>query len=739
MKCRPIYGCLFVALAAIGCGPSTAATQKAPKTSASVAAPRPLRAEEFGRVLAATLRADRRNGQKAPEVTSLVRFQLARATRLLAQGERDAALAAVKGALFLVRIGEANPSMWQGADGVLNAAAEEAARIGSEGRAGALYSLVKQSNPPKSLVQSADEHLAAIEQFSRASSAERTLEQAGDQQRVSVERSLYEPTSENLATASRQVTRWIQAALDSDVLQRWGEANVERQEAIEAYRAPRFGALTLVATHLRHGSPMGALEWLEQSELGRLVPAELRNRLEQAGENDDLTAWGQLYQFFKSEADSRRAENSIGTELAEAAAFGVAVELYRSHPEALIAIGPMALMLPDYYLGDAVPLMISAALGQHPEREEINWSLALLLRAVQAHGEAFELETVRRIFAAAEPIVQEANARALRGEALKPHPARLYRSIATYEARFADLERASQMLAKSVELEPNTLGFIELSRIERQRGNVAAALLSLERALTLAKSNGDAVGIAEANTVKFEVLAERGDQAEAERTLRAALEQALGARDKAQRSLEQAQAERRFARILELYGKQDGAERAYQRALAASRADAQQLSVTILDAARRALVEDDLNAARQALRDAQEFGLRGEDCTYVALWLRLLERRRQLPSDGTIEDALVRAGELSYWPGKLKAWLLGQINDQELERSIRREPERVEYRFYRGMSDHPSPTSDDFLKAMERVATSGAVGLVEVSMARDFVRRARTPLTPSWPSGLAIP
>ena len=578
-----------------------------------------------------------------------------------------------------------------------------------------------------------------MDQFAHRSGTEHALEQVGDAQRVAVERSLYEPSPENLEAASRQITQWIQAALASDVLERWGEAAFDRQEAIEAYRARRFGALTLVATYLRHGDPMGALDRLEKSDLGRLAPAELRNRLEQAGEDDDLNAWGQLYQFFKTEAEPNRADSSIGTDLAEAAAFGVAVEVYRSHPESLIATGPIALMLPDYQLGDAVPAMLLLALGEHPGREELNWALSLLMRAMFSHGEAGDLETTRRIFRDAEPILKQARARSAQNETLRPHPARLYRAMATFESRFAELERAKTMLAQSVELEPNTLGFVELSRIERQRGDVTAALTFVGKACAFAKSAGDNVGASEAWTVRYELLADQGDAAGAERALHEALDQVLGARDKAQRPLEQAQAERRFARILELYGKHEGAERAFKRALMASRSDNQQLSVTILDAARRALVHDDLAAARQALRDAQEYGLRGEDCTYVALWLRLLERRRHLPSDGTVEDALARSGDLAYWPGKLKAWLLGQLSDQDLEKASRREPERVEFSFYRTMNEAWGNPVADFFKIVTGVANSRAVGLVEVAIAQDLVRRESKRTQPTWPEGLSIP
>ncbi|MGC4065616.1 MAG: hypothetical protein QM784_13405 [Polyangiaceae bacterium] len=193
------------------------------------------------------------------------------------------------------------------------------------------------------------------------------------------------------------------------------------------------------------------------------------------------------------------------------------------------------------------------------------------------------------------------------------------------------------------------------------------------------------------------------------------------------------------ARVLELYGKDDAAERALKRALQASRTDAQQLSVTILDAGRRALVASDLGAMRDVIRDAQQSRLRGEDCVYVALWLRALERRRDLPSDGTVEDLLGRLGELEYWPSKLRGWLLGQLSDAELQAAIRRETERVEYRFYQQLLGATSPTSGIALANFKEIANSRAAGLVEVSVAQDWVRKSNAAPVPAWPSGMQVP
>jgi tetratricopeptide (TPR) repeat protein len=629
--------------------------------------------------------------------------------------------------------------MWQGAESALSEAAEEASRIGNEGRARALYSLVKQSNPPASVVASVDEHLAAMDRFAASTGADRALERAGDAQRVAVERSIYEPTSSNLELASKKVTEWMSMSLASDVLDRWGEASFDRLEAIEAYRARRYGALTLVAAHLRNGDSMGGLEWLEKSDLGSQVTAELRQRLELAGEEDDAMAWGQLYQLFQSDADPNRADASIGSELAQAAAFGAAVELYRSHPRDLIATGPLALLLPDFQLGDAVPHLLVGALGERPGQEELSWALSLQMRAVLAHGESGDVIATRAIFENGRPILERAEALLKRGEPLRPHPARLYRAMATIEARAAELERARFNLARSLQLEPTAIGFVELARLERQGNNPDAALSALAKARERSGSVEDAIGATEAATVQYEILVERNDVAGAERVLREALGLAIGARDRAQRPVEQAQAERRLARVLELYGKDEGAERALKRALQASRTDVQQLSVTILDAGRRALVSGDLGAMREVVRDAQQSRLRGEDCVYVALWLRALERRRNLPSDGTVEDLLGRQGELDYWPSKLRGWLLGQLTDTELQSATRRETERVEYRFYLQLLGSALPAETAALATYKDIASSRAAGLVEVSIAQDWVRKSRSVAAPAWPAGIAVP
>src|SRR5690606_1542601 len=121
------------------------------------------------------------------------------------------------------------------------------------------------------------------------------------------------------------------------------------------------------------------------------------------------------------------------------------------------------------------------------------------------------------------------------------------------------------------------------------------------------------------------------------KTLHAALERALVARQNARTGPALAAVERVLADILERYGDAEGANRAARRAGDAARNDVWQLTATFLDAARRALSMGDLEEGRSALRDALDADLADSDLIYAALWVKLLHERAGKPSDGTVE------------------------------------------------------------------------------------------------------
>ena len=193
-----------------------------------------------------------------------------------------------------------------------------------------------------------------------------------------------------------------------------------------------------------------------------------------------------------------------------------------------------------------------------------------------------------------------------------------------------------------------------------------------------------------------------------------------------------------LARILEHYGDQRATRRATERAYDSSNSDPNQLTATVLDAARRALTHTDLSAARRAAQRAIAAGLGSDDLVYVALWLQLVEKKLNVPSDGTVEEAFAEIDEGAGWPAKLRAWARGKLSDQELANAARSAGERTEATFYTAMSKLQS--GSDASKDLERVVQSPAIDLVEVSIARDLLAlRAKPAPDYKLPAGLTLP
>jgi len=237
----------------------------------------------------------------------------------------------------------------------------------------------------------------------------------------------------------------------------------------------------------------------------------------------------------------------------------------------------------------------------------------------------------------------------------------------------------------------------------------------------------------------FEIHRDAGAANAATSALRSALESALKARRLARNTPGQARAERLLARVLDHYGDRRGAQRATERAYDAAGADLNQLSATVLDASRRALTRGDLSAARDAVRRALEVGLPDEDLVYVALWLRLLEKRLGLAGDGTVEEALDAVESRFGWPGKLRAWGRGQLDDASLLRAARNRVERTEALFYTAMIKNGKQGDGTYLSGLKAVARSETIELVEVTIARDLLAEQRAGLQLELPDNVTLP
>jgi len=725
-----------LSLSSVACG---TAGRPGPKTAASGNGPLDAAAVDddgFAGSAYQVLLTDQNDPQRMGLLAGVVRRQLARAGARFKSERREAGLEALTGALYLMRIGELRKEMLEGGAPALRAGAAEVSRVGSEGRAQALYGMLRPLLPDGSEKKDVDAHLDAIARWSTALRSAGQMQTAGSFQRAATERALLEPTPDTLNHARDATISWIKKALEFNTSEAAQSANFEREEAVEAYRAMRAGGATLAAIYLRYGDAKGALAALEKGDLLRVVPPGLTERLERVAEDDDPSAWADLYRLYSGQDGEDRPETSMDRSLAKAAAWGIAVELFRAEPRSLRGSGPLAVELVDHGMAEVAPAVLAPALGQNPSAQDLSWSLALTLRATLGEAEIGEHGAARRTFRAAEPILALADGQKLVGK-VRPTPARLRYVMGVLETRAGDLGRARPLIEASTKTEPTLDALNMLAAIDRQRADSKVAVASLAKVAAFARKQGDGASEAEAFVATFEVQRDAGHASEAKTALDSALKVALKAREQSRTGAEQARAERVLGRVLEHFGASQGAKRATDRAYEASRADTRQLTATVLDASRRALTFGDVAAARVALRQARDAGLADEDVVYAALWLKLLELRSGSASDGSAEEALAAIDDDSGWPAKLAAWARGKLSDEQLSKSARTRVQKTEAKFYSAMLKR-AKGSTEVKKELSEVAKSEAIELVEVTIARDLIAQD-TPLAMALPDGVAVP
>ncbi len=731
---------LALLLAPVGCGPAVPMGPRAPGAGAATATVVPVQVSEqaFAHQTTAVLRSGKYDQERLNLLAGVVRRQLARARSRFEEGSPGAGLAALTGALYLLRAGEYRRAMIKGRAASLRSGAAEVARAGNEGRSMALYTMLREVLPPGATRDDVSAHLRALGSWTRATRRSGPMQAAAADQRQAVDRSLFEATLPTLEAAREATTAWIDRALRASTVEQPLTSTFDRDEAIEAYRAIRSGGATFVALHLRHGDAVGAYTTLEQHDLARIVPPVLLRPLEQVAMENDPTAWSELFRLFNGADETDHPQTAIDADLARAAAWGAAVELYRSDPTVFAAAVPLATLLPRYGMAEVAPVILAGSLGKSPAANEVSFGLALVLDSMVAEDQIGQLSAARRTFQAAAPLLALAESKAL-VRRVHPSATRLRYVMGALETRAGELERARPHIQAVVRAGPNVDALALLAAIERQQGARDAALATLRKVISAAQANGSHASIAEAWLASFEIHRDAGAAAAAKSALRSALETTLEARRLARNTPGQARAERLLARVLDHYGDQRGAQRATERAFDAAGSDLNQLAATVLDASRRALTRGDLAAARDAVHRALEVGLADEDLVYVALWLRLLERRLGLAGDGTVEEALDTVESRSGWPAKLRAWGRGQLDDASLLGAARNRVERTEALFYTSLSRDGQKEHETVVTGLKAVARSEAIELVEVTIARDLLAEQRAGLELELPDNVTLP
>ncbi len=668
-------------------------------------------------------------------LVGVVRRQLQRAGAQFRSGQRDAGLAALTGAFYLVRPSELRDEMLQGGNDSLSYAAREVARMGDEGRSTALYEMLSRSLPA-SRRNDTKTHLTELRRWASATRKPGTMQAYGAAQRTAVRRALLEPTRANVEAANSTTVEWIRHSFELGSENLPPRSHFEREEAIEALRARRAGAATLVGLYLRFGDPAGALAALEAAELTRLVHPGIHERLEAIVDNQDPEAWWDLVQLYESATSPELPETAIDPLLADAAAWGASLELYRVDPNSMRSGLAMAQRLLDLGMVEAAPIALEGALGGDPGPREASAALALLHQAIVTQSDQGNGAGARRTFQAARRIVDLAAGPELAGR-VRPSAARLRYVIGAIEIRAGELELARPHIADSVKTEPSIAAFSLLASIDRQRGDAAAAIQSLEALIALARAGHDPLSEAEAHLTAFEIHRDSGDSRAAS-SLKQALLRILDARQSVRSAPALGRAERLLARVLDHYGENKGARRATERAYELAGANLQEITATTIEAARRAVTRADLGESRAAARRAIEADLEDDDIVYVALWLLLVERTLGEVGDGTVEDAMSRI-DGGGWPSRLRAWAVGKLPDAGLQKAARSTIERVEARFYVAMMARAKGKKAMALTELENVAKSPAIDLVEVTIARDLVAASKKPPALELPSGVTVP
>lgn len=692
-------------------------------------------AEGFAAAALTVLSNDAPSPRRLGLLVGVVQQQLERATRYFESGHEDMGLASLRGALYLVHAGELRPEMLTGRSAALAHAAAALARLGNEGQAQALYTLLVERLPAGAEQADARQHLEALQRWQEDTRQPGSMQARGAAQQAAIQQALLDPSASALSRAHSETLLWAEQAQAVASEQMPPQSYFEQDETMEAFRAIRTAPLTLIALYLRQGNAAGALAALDEESIARLTPPSLRERVEDAAFDDAPEAWAELFRLFESANDNENAGPSIDPDLARAASWGAAIELYRVEPRVFRAAIPICSLLLAHGMAEVAPLILEQALERSGHVREASWALRFVLESIRQAEALGDLPTARRIFAHSQGLIHISQ-REVYGGRVTPSASRLHFFMGAIEAGAGELERAHPHLQLAVKLEPTADALRLLASIDRQRGDSASALAALDRVVEIARGTGDAAAQAESHLSRFEVLREMGETARAAESLESALMLGLSARSSAQSGQELALAERVLGRVLEHYGEREAARRAAKRAYEASRNDLRQMTETVLDSSRRALTLGDLAGARDSVRRALSADLADEDTVYAALWLKLLEQRLNVTSDGTAEEALAQIDTDSGWVAKLTAWGRGKLSSEQLLAGAQNRIQQVEALFYIAMS---SPQDQKALEKLEQVARSEAIALVEVTIARDLLASREQKPKPKLPPNVELP
>lgn len=729
----------LAALPSLGCTTTTPA--KSPDKEAT--APRPPKPVSDGDFALAMLQV-LRGGQNAPERSSLLagvtQRQLAHAAEHFERGDRIRGTEAVLGALYLLRPNEARADMFGPAgDRALAGAIERLSGRGDEGRVLALLAMRRSLQPKGSpVLAEIDGRLATLHTWIRETRTGSDMERLSSTMRIATDRALVAPTDATLAEAAAATSAWVDRAVRYHIDYRRTGEPPPPEELREVLRALQTGPTTMAALYLRAGRAEQALTQISKSPLSELASPALRQLLAATAGESAADAWQTLAETLAQEEAIGDAAMQLEPALHDTALFGVALEAYRGGPPSLGVAHVLATLLGRFGMPEAGPLLLAEALGQDPSPPAVGGALSVVAESLAAELDTGVTPTAQRIFAASAPLLQLADRPALR-DRVKPSAAQLRHLMAGIEIRSGQLAAARPLLTTALEAEPTVWGYTMLAMLERQVGDLKTALRYAQRALDLPAAqarlpgSGHQLDAVEAHLLVEEIRRAEPDPAgaatalaEASRILTDVLATKLAPANRLR-------GERLRGRLLDVQGDHAGASQALTRAVDMAATLGEQLGPTMLAAVARALVWDDLPAARQALQRGIEGDVDQEDLVYAALWVMFLEQRLREPPDGKVERVLGRAALGDGWTATLARWARGRFDDEALRRSGKSYAQQVEAQFYLSMKSSLGGASAAAAE-LRRIGSNPLIDLVEVQIARELGARSEPFVAKPGPS-----
>lgn len=667
-----------------------------------------------------------REGTHTPERSALlagaVRRQLAHATRYFERGEDVRGADAVLGGLYLLRVGEARPDMFEKASAkALQGAIARFSARGDEGRARALMAMQKTLLPVGSSDRTdLDAHMAALDRWMRDTRTGGEMSRLGADERAAVGRSLLEPSEQSLSAAAKAIDHWVAKAITYRLAYQQTRQLPPREEVVETFRALQTGSETMAALYLRHGRGREALEAVERSTAGRVANPAFFSRLRAVAVDDTAEDWRTLARDLAALAlGGEDGEVRLADDLFQAAMWGISIEAYRRDPTSLAIGHTLAAQLIMLGMPEAAPLVLRDALTSEPTVVSLGAVTSTIAEALSEQYESSDAETARRIFAASRDVLALADGPDY-GQRLTPSSSQLRQLMASVELRSGNVDAARPLLEHALRAEPTVWGYTMLGTLERQVGNLERALAHATRAAELPAAKVLQLDAADAKLLTFEILRDRGEGPRADAALEAALDMVLKTRARRITPEAEVRAERLLARVLDGYGERRRAARALERALEIADSHRQILGPTVLAAVGRALVYRDVAAARTALGTGIKAGVDSDDLMYGALWLMLLESELREEPDGKVDRIVLDAIHGDRWTNKLARWARRMFTDDALRREAKSHAERVEAEFYIGMRARAAGGADADEK-LKSVATNPMIDLMEVQIARDML------------------